>query len=146
MHIRIIAVVAFLFVVAPCTAAFADDTLASTLEKVSKDQIAAFNREDAAATLSFAYTKSPAYDTAKSELPALFEESDARAEQIGFQYVGHDDEFAYARVKVKVTAADAPDFQGNTVDALMIFHQEGGSWKVFDSYLLGSQLLPVAGS
>ena len=142
MHIRIIAVAAFLFAVAPGTAAFADDALASKLDKVSKDQIAAFNREDAAATLSFAYTKSPAYDTAKSELPTLFEESDARAEQIGFQYVGHDDELAYARVKVKVTAADAPDFQGNVVDSLMIFHQEGGSWKVFDSYLLGSQLVP----
>lgn len=142
MHIRFIAAAVVLLAMVPGTTALADDTLASALEKVSKDQIAAFNREDAAATLGFAYTKSPAFDTAKAELPTLFEESDARAEQVGFQYVGHDDEFAVARVKVKVTAGDAPEFQGNVVDAFMIFHMEDGSWKVYDSYLLGSQLVP----
>ena len=142
MQIRFIAIAALLSAVAPGTTALADDALPSALEKVSKDQIAAFNREDAATTLGFAYTKSPAYDTAKAELPALFEEANAKAEQVGFQYVGHDDEFAVARVKVKVTAADSPDFQGNVVDALMIFHMEDGSWKVYDSYLLGSQLVP----
>jgi hypothetical protein len=138
MQIRSIAI-ALLLALLPATAALADDALAAALEKVSKEQIAAFNREDANATLGFAYTKSPAYDTAKAELGTLFAEADARAEQIGFQYIGHDDEFAVARAKVKVTAADAPGFQNNIVDALMIFHMEDGSWKVFDSYLLASQ-------
>lgn len=141
MRIRLIAVVVSALVAAPGTA-LADDALASTLSKVSTDQIAAFNREDVTGTLAFAYTKSPAFDTAKAELAGLFGEADARAEQVGFQYIGHDDEFAVARVKVKVTAADAPGFQNNVVDAIMIFHTEDGSWKVFDSYLLGSQLVP----
>ncbi len=141
MRTRFIAVAALLFAAAP-GAALADDALAKTLEKVSKEQIAAFNREDVAGTLAFSYTKSPAYDTAKTELPALFGEADAKAEQVGFQYIGHDDEFALARVKVKVTAADAPGFQNNVVDSIVIFHTEDGSWKIFDSYLLGSQLVP----
>lgn len=123
------------------TAARADEALANALEKVSKDQIAAFNRKDADATMGYAYTKSPAYDEAKDALASLFSEADAKAEQVSFQYIGHDDEFAVARVKVKVTAKDAPGFQNNVVDALMIFHMEGGRWKVFDSYLLGSQVI-----
>jgi hypothetical protein len=139
MKIRVIALAALLFAAAPGTAARADDALASALEKVSKDQIAAFNREDAAATLAHSYTKSPAYDTAKEGLPGLFADADARAEQVSFRYIGHDDEFAVARAKVKVTAANAPGFENNTVDVLMIFHQEGGAWKVWDSYLLGSE-------
>jgi hypothetical protein len=140
MRIRFIVVVALLL--AAPGAALADDALAKSLEKVSKDQIAAFNREDVAGTLAFSYSKSPAYDTAKTELPALFGEADAKAEQVGFRYIGHDDEFALARVKVKVTDAKAPGFQDNVVDAIMIFHTEGGSWKVFDSFLLGGQLVP----
>ena len=117
-----------------------DADLAAALEKVTKDQIAAFNREDATATMGYAYSKSPAYDKAKAELGPLFKATDARAEEVDFHYVGHDDEFAVARVKVKVTSADA-GFEDNVVDALMIFHTEGGAWKVWDTYVLGSQLV-----
>jgi len=140
MRIRFIVVVALLL--AAPGAALADDALAKSLEKVSKDQIAAFNREDVAGTLAFSYTKSPDFDTTKSELPVLFGEADAKAEQVGFHYIGHDDEFALARVKVKVSAANDPEFQNNVVDAIVIFHSEGGNWKIFDSFLLGSQLVP----
>jgi hypothetical protein len=123
-------------------AARADQALASALEKVSKEQIAAFNREDAAATLSYAHTKSPAYDPARDALAAQFAELDAKAEQVSFQYIGHDDEFAVARVKVKVTAPGAEGFQNNVVDTITLFHQEDGKWKVWDTYLVGAELAP----
>jgi hypothetical protein len=142
MTIRLLGFAVCLFTVMSAAGSRADEALASALEKVSQEQIAAFNREDAAATMGYAYSKSPAYDPAKTALAELFSGGDARAEQVSFHYVGHDDEFAVARVKVKVTAPGAPDFQGNVVDALMIFHVEGGSWKVWDSYLLGSELVP----
>ena len=141
MKTRILALAALLIGATTATASRADE-LVSALEKVSKDQIAAFNKEDAAATMSFAYSKSPNYDTSKVELATLFADTDAKAEQVGFAFVGHDDEFAVARVKVKVTAAD-PGFQNNIVDALMIFHSEGGAWKVWDTYVLGSRAREV---
>lgn len=139
MKTRIIAFTAALLV-ATAAAAEHDAELAGALEKVSKDQIAAFNKEDIAATMAFAYSKSPDYDSSKEELTTLFADTDARAEQTAFAFVGHDDEFAVARVKVKVTAAD-PGFQNNVVDTLMVFHSEGGAWKVFDTYVLGSELV-----
>ena len=112
--------------------------LAGALEQVSKDQIAAFNREDVAATMSYAHTKSPDYGTTQDDLRSQFASLDARAEQLSFQYVGHDDEFAVARVKVKVTAPGNAEFQDNVVDTLAIFHQEGGRWKLWDVYVLGA--------
>jgi hypothetical protein len=133
-----IALAALLLGVTSGRAALADD-LAAVLEKVTKDQIAAFNKEDVDATLAFAYTKSPAYDTARADLPKLFAEEDAKGELVDFKYIGHDDEFAVARVKVKVTADEA-GFQDNIVDSLMLFHFENGAWKVFDSYLLAAKL------
>jgi hypothetical protein len=119
----------------------ADEALARALEKVSKDQIAAFNREDAAATLQFAHTKSPAYEETREALASQFGELDARAEQVAFDYVGHDDEFAVARVKVKVTAPGTQGFSPNVVDAMTFFHQEGGAWKVWDVYVLGVEFV-----
>ena len=116
------------------------EELAGALEKVSKDQIAAFNREDVAATMGYAHTKSPSYDEAKAELTSNFGEVDARAEQLSFQYIGHDDEFALARVKVKITSG-AEGFRDNVVDTIAIFHQEGGKWKIWDAYLVGGELV-----
>src|SRR5215475_4809042 len=122
-----------LFAVAWAQATKADDGLASALEKVSNDQIAAFNRKDVAATMSYAHTKSPTYEAAKETLTAEFKDSNPKAEQVSFQYIGHDDEFALARVKVKVTAPGTEGFEDNVVDTVTLFHQEGGSWKVWDA-------------
>jgi hypothetical protein len=118
----------------------AEDALAGALEKLSKDQIAAFNREDADATVALAHTKSPTYEAAKATLAEYFKNQDMKAEQASFRYIGHDDEFAYARVKVKVTSPGTEGFDDNVTDTVMLFHQEGGTWKVWDSYLLGGTL------
>jgi len=122
-------------------AARADDTLASSLETVSKDQIAAFNRADVAATMAYADTKSPTYAAARDVLTAYFKDQHLKAEQMSFQYIGHDDEFALARVKVKVTSPGTKGFADNVVDTITLFHQEGGSWKVWDTYLIGGELV-----
>jgi hypothetical protein len=122
------------------SAASTDDGLTNALEKVSKDQIAAFNRKDVAATMSYAHTKSPTYDAARDTIAAAFKDSNPHAEQVSFQYIGHDDEFAMARVKVKVTSPGTEGFQPNIVDTVTLFHEEGGSWKVWDIYLVGGDL------
>ena len=118
----------------------AEDTLAGSLEKVSKDQIDAFNHEDVAATMAFAHPKSPTYDAAKTALTDYFKGQKLKAEQVSFEYIGHDDEFAYARVKVKVTSPGTEGFQSNVTDTVTIFHQDGGKWKVWDAYLVGGAL------
>jgi hypothetical protein len=121
-------------------AARADEALSSALEKVSEDQIEAFNRADVAATMALSHTKSPTYGAAEATLTEYFKDQKLKAEKVSFQYIGHDDEFAVARVKVKVTSPGAEGFEPNVTDTVMLFHQEGGSWKVWDAYLVGGQL------
>jgi hypothetical protein len=123
------------------SAEHADDALAGALEKVSQEQIAAFNREDATATMSYADTRSPSFAEAKETLAAYFKDQDLKAEQVSFHYIGHDDEFAIARVKVKVTSPGTEGFEPNVVDTFTIFHQENGAWKVWDGYLIGGTLV-----
>jgi len=118
----------------------ADDALAGALEKVSKDQIEAFNRADIAATMALAHSKSPTYQAAEAMLTDYFKDQKLKAEQVSFKYIGHDDEFALARVKVNVTAPEAEGFQPTVADTVTLFHQEGGSWKIWDAYLIGGEL------
>lgn len=118
----------------------ADEALASALQQVSKGQIEAFNRADVDATMAYAHTKSPTYDTTRETITEYFKNQKLAAEQVSFQYIGHDDEFALARVKVKVASPGTEGFQPIVTDTVTLFHQEGGSWKIWDAYLLGGQL------
>ncbi len=72
---------------------------------------------------------------AREMLTEYFKGQDLKAEQ-----VSHDDEFALARVKVKVTSPGTEGFQDTVADTVTLFHQEGGTWKVWDAYLVGGQL------
>ena len=92
--------------------------------------------------MSYAHTKSPTYDAARETITAAFKDSNPHAEQVSFQYIGHDDEFAVARVKTKVVAKGGSNFVNNVVDSIMIFHQENGSWKLWSEKILGVQPLP----
>jgi hypothetical protein len=123
--------------------AMAADPLATTLRKVVDDNAAAFSREDLAAAMSSVATKSPDYAPTKAELATQFAAHNAKAEVVDFKYIGHDDEFAVARVKTKIVAAPkSPDFADNTVDSIVLFHQDNGVWKLWSEDILGVEVLP----
>src|SRR5262245_8103132 len=94
---------AVLLLAAPPRAA-AEDALAAELRSVVERQVAAFNAKDVAAAMATLHTKSPEYATTEEALVSQFKDEKLTAALSSFQYVGHDDEFAVARVKVKVGA------------------------------------------
>lgn len=121
--------------------ALADDApLAAALRQVVAGNFAAYDREDVAGTMSFIDSKSPDYDTTKAALAAQFGDLDAKAELVSFTYIGHDDEFAVARVKAKTVGKAGSGFSDNTVDSIVIFHQENGAWKLWGEEILGVQI------
>jgi hypothetical protein len=66
---------------------------------------------------------------------------DAQTELVGFQYIGHDDEFAVARVKLKTVEQSGEPFSANVLDTITVFHQEDGVWKYWSDHLLGVELV-----
>ena len=137
-----VALVALLgFGAAPVKAA--EDPLAATLRKVVEDNAAAYSREDAAGTMASVAANSPDYETTKSLLADQFAARDVKAELVDFKYIGHDDEFALARVKLK-SAASPKDagFADNTVDSIVVFHLDNGVWKLWSEDVLGVEVLP----
>src|SRR5215468_5568498 len=93
--------------------AAADDALAAELQSVVERQVAAFNAKDVAAAMATLHTRSPEYATTEGGLVEQFKDENLTAALSSFQYVGHDDEFAVARVKVRVAAPTGAHFVDN---------------------------------
>lgn len=58
-----------------------------------------------------------------------------------FSYIGHDDEFAVARVQYRTVGSSATPVMNNVLDTITIFHQEDGTWKYWDNYVIGVRLM-----
>ena len=58
-----------------------------------------------------------------------------------FRYIGHDDEFAVARVMLKTVGRSGPPLAANVLDTMTVFHQEDGEWKYWSNHILGVDLL-----
>jgi hypothetical protein len=121
--------------------AAADDPLGDDLRGVVAGNVAAYDKEDLDAAMAFVHTQSPDYESTKAALTDQFADLDVTSELVNFQYVGHDDEFAVARVKLKTTGKPDSGFVGNTTDSMMIFHMEGGKWKLWTEQVLGVEIL-----
>ncbi len=120
-----------------------DDALAAALRGVVEGNLDAYDREDVDATLATIHSRSPSYQPTSEALASQLPGLDLDAELVEFRYIGHDDEFAVARVKTRTTAESGQsDFVSNIVDSITIFHQENGSWKLWSEYILGVEVVP----
>lgn len=118
-------------------AAADEDKLAATLRSVMEDNLRAYDAEDADAAMRSVHTGSPQYEATKAALAGQFRDLDAKAKVAAFKYIGHDDEFAVARVKIQVEGPSGSVFVNNTTDNIVLFHQEGGIWKLWTDDVLG---------
>ena len=120
--------------------AAADAVLASSLRQVADEYLAAYDREDAEGTLRTIHSNSPEYAETRERMASQFPDQDVTVTLVQFRYIGHDDEFAYARVKLK-TVSDAEDFADNVVDTVALFHMENGAWKFWSDHIIGVELV-----
>ena len=114
-----------------------DDKLAATLRGVVQDNLRAYDAEDADGAMRSVHTRSPQYESTRAALPEQFQDLDVTAKLTDFKYMGHDDEFAVARVKIQVEGPSGSVFVNNTTDDIVLFHQEGGIWKLWTNEVLG---------
>jgi len=116
--------------------------LAPALQYVLENNLATFNRKDLNGSMATIDTRSPDYEPTKAALEEQFKNLDVSATLVKFDFMGHDDEFAVARARVKTTGKPDSGFVDNTVDAVFLFHQEGGAWKLWDETILGIEIAP----
>lgn len=123
-----------------------DDGLAEALKSQVAGHVAAYDKKDAATAMSFVDTRSPDYESTKEAVTEQLQGPEVDVKLAGFDYVGHDDEFAYARVKLKSTGKPDSGFVDNTVDSVMIFHYQDGAWKLWTQKVLGVDIAQAEAS
>jgi hypothetical protein len=126
----------------PAAASEHEQALGASLRGVMDEHVRAYNAEDVAATVGTLHTRSPDYESTQAALTEQFAALDVKAELLDFKVLGHDDEFVVARVKLKLVGAPGSGFQNNVTDNLVLFHQEGGVWKLWSDEILGGELTP----
>jgi ketosteroid isomerase-like protein len=119
-----------------------DGPLVASLRRAMVDNLDAYNREDANAVMAGIDSRSPDYEATKKAVEEQFKNLDVKTELVDFVAMGHDDEFAVARIKAKTTGKPGSGFTDNTVDAIVLFHQENGQWKLWSEDILGITVTP----
>ena len=66
-----------------------------------QNNLSAYNRQDVEGTMHSIDRKSPDFDKTKKEIGTQFAKQPPSSELLDFHYIGHDDEFAVARTKIK---------------------------------------------
>jgi hypothetical protein len=140
MTTRLVLPAAVLAVALAFPARAEDDALTGQLRVVAEEQIRAYDAEDVQGVLRTMHTRSPEYDRTEKALPEQFKALDLDVKLVDFTYMGHDDEFAVARVKTAYDGPESSGFQDNVTDSVLLFHKEGGVWKLWSDDILGVQL------
>jgi hypothetical protein len=138
--VRAIALLTALLGVAAAAGA-AEDELAASLRGVVEANLKGYDAEDVDGALKEMHSASPEYGPTRTAMTEQFRDLDVSAELVDFRYIGHDDEFAVARVKIKLTGPHGSGFQDNVTDNVILFHQEGGVWKLWSDEVLGVELV-----
>lgn len=117
----------------------ADADLGAAVKGAVEANLRGYNAEDADAALRSVHKSSPEYEPTKAAMAEQFRDFDIKAELVDFRYMGHDDEFVVARMKTRFTAPPGSGFLDDVVDSVVLFHQDGGVWKLWSDQVLGVQ-------
>jgi hypothetical protein len=146
MTIRLVVMLVTLLGLA-VTAGAADDKLPTTLQGVVQENVRAYDARDTDAFLRTLHPQSPGFEATKAILSDQFREGDIKVTLVDFKYIGHDDEFAVARVKMKTVAPPgSTGFQSNVTDSVLLFHRDEAAraWKLWSDDVLGVEFVESA--
>lgn len=104
---------------------------ASDIEQAIMKNLMNTQNEDASAVMGDIHSQSPAYLQTQQVLQQLFPAYDLKYEVLNYQFVGEDDEYAYAKVKQRTKKVSGPAFQNNVLEILMVFKKENRIWKIW---------------
>ena len=119
-----------------------DGPLIASLRQVMANNFEAYNKKDINALMAGIDSRSPDYEATKNAAAEQFKTLGVNTALVDFVPMGHDDEFAVARIKAKTTGKPGSGFADNTVDAIVLFHQENGQWKLWSEDVLGIDVTP----
>lgn len=101
------------------------------VRQVLEQNLVASQQEDIDAYMTTMHTQSLAWIPTKNQLEMTFSNFDLNYHLDSFDYVAEDNEYAYAKIWLKTTKNAGGAFNDNRLQALVVFKQEKGAWKIW---------------
>ncbi len=111
--------------------AYANPKIADAIKQNILDNLKYVQAEDAEKSMSTMHSQSPSYLPTKDMMFRIFNDYNLSYEIIDFKYIAYDGDLAYARIKQVTKKISGPAFQNNELDAVQVFRQESGVWKLW---------------
>ncbi|KGY13796.1 hypothetical protein NM22_02950 [Vibrio tubiashii] len=106
------------------------DTAKDVLEVIEAN-LKYTQNEDVEATVATMHPDSLSYYPSKHMMEQLFPTYDLKYVLLDYKFLGSDADYAYARVLIRTTKVDGAEFRDNEIDAIQVFKQDNGKWKLF---------------
>ncbi len=101
------------------------------VKQVLEQNLVASQQEDMDAYMATMHTQSLSWIPTKQQIEMAFNNFDLTYQLDSFDYVGEDNEYAYAKIWLKTTKKSGGAFNDNKLQALVVFKQENGAWKIW---------------
>lgn len=118
-----------------------DADIEAAVQATLRQNFNAANEEDVVGYLLTVHFDSPVYSVTQTALQPQFRNYDLAFELLELRLLSLDGDYAIARGKQRVTKLDESDFQDNITEAIYIFRQEAGVWKLWQQSPLEVELL-----
>jgi len=102
------------------------------LEQLIKRNVTLTQIEDVDGVLATIHTESSIYPIQASALNQINSVYDLEYEILDYYFVGSEENYAYARFKLKTSKVAGPKFRNNTLEVLAAFKQQEGVWKFWN--------------
>ena len=113
------------------------DDVRQTLEENLKYS----QQENMDGMMSTIHRSSPNYMATGQAMNQLFPAYDLKYSLISYNFVGEEGGYAYIRIVQRTEKVAGPEFNNNELEALMIFKQENGKWKLWSQANLNIKFL-----
>ena len=113
----------------------------AAIQTTLEQNFTAANEEDVVGYLLTVHFDSPVYVVTQDALEPQFRRYDLDFELLELRLLTVDGDYAVARGKQKVTKLGESDFEDNITEALYVFHQELGVWKLWQQSPLEVEFL-----
>ena len=110
--------------------------LSETLRGVVTANFQAYEKEDIDKVMKTVHSASPGFQATKEFSSKIFPAFEIKYEMMSFKFIATEGDYALGRVKQKTSKVSGPEFSDNIIDAIVIFKQENGVWKLWSQATL----------
>ncbi|MGV3001597.1 hypothetical protein [Vibrio sp.] len=124
---------------------FSVKALADTSQEVYQvlqDNLTATKNEKIADYMNTMHSQSLSYPQTQQVLLPIFDNYELDYQLQDFQFVGEDNEYAYAKLWLETTKVSGAVFANNRMQILVVFKKENGQWKIWSQANMVIQYLP----